>query len=120
MDSYARRPAKVKLQGTATLGAKEPHRPLSAIADIRQALQETSPGSSPVIVATLITLCVIAVLFIVHFHGRDRRDSRREAADPSNRNKFDTTLGEFHDMREALRPLQHTRAASRRVLRNRE
>jgi len=26
----------------------------------------------------------------------------------------DTTLGDFHDMREALRPLEHTRAASRR------
>ena len=67
------------------------------------------------IIATLVSLCVIAILFILHFHTRGRRDTRREAADPSDQNKFDTTLGEFHDMREALRPLQHTRAASRTV-----
>jgi hypothetical protein len=72
------------------------------------------------IVVALIILCVIAVLFIVLLRVRDKRDEQKEAADPSNRNKFDTTLGEFHDMREALRPLQHTRAASRRVPRNRE
>jgi hypothetical protein len=68
-----------------------------------------------VIVAALITLCLVAVLFIVYLRGRGKRDSQKEAADPSNPNRFDTTLGEFHDMREALRPLQHTRTASRRV-----
>ena len=72
------------------------------------------------IVSALITLCVIAVLFIIHLRGRGKRDSQKEAADRSNPNRFDTTLGEFHDMREALRPLQHTRAASRRVPANRE
>jgi hypothetical protein len=74
-----------------------------------------------VIAATLIGLCVVAAFFIVRLHGRARRDSPSEAPEePSNRNKFDTTLGEFHDMREALRPLQHTRAASRRVPANRK
>jgi hypothetical protein len=72
------------------------------------------------IVAALIALCLVAVLFIVHLRGRGKRDSRKEAADHSNPNRFDTTLGEFHDMREALRPLQHTRAASRRVPANRK
>ena len=67
------------------------------------------------IVAALIALCFVAVVLVLHFRGRSKLDSRNEAADRSNPNKFDTTLGEFHDMREALRPLQHTRAASRRV-----
>jgi hypothetical protein len=73
-----------------------------------------------VIVAALIALCLVVVLFIVHFRGRAKRDSQKEAADPSSPNRFDTTLGQFHDMREALRPLQHTRAASRRVPANRK
>jgi hypothetical protein len=73
-----------------------------------------------VIVAAFVALCLVAVLFIVHLRGRGKRDSQKEDANPSNTNKFDTTLGEFHDMREALRPLQHTRAASRRVPANRK
>jgi hypothetical protein len=66
------------------------------------------------IVAGLVALCLVAVLLIVHLRRRGRPDSKEDAADPSNPNKFDTTLGEFHDMRQALRPLQHTRVASRR------
>jgi len=73
-----------------------------------------------VIVAALIALSLVAVLFIIHLRGRGRSDSQKEAADASNPNRIDTTLGEFHDMRQALRPLQHTRAASRRVPANRE
>jgi hypothetical protein len=72
------------------------------------------------IVAALITLGVIAVLLIVHLRRRGKRDSQKEAVDPSNRNAFDTTLGDSRDMRQAVRPLQHTRAASRRVPRNRQ
>jgi hypothetical protein len=68
-----------------------------------------------VIVAALITLGVLGALFAVHLRRRSKRDSQEEVADRPNPNKFDTTLGEFHDMRQALRPLQHTRAASRRV-----
>jgi hypothetical protein len=72
------------------------------------------------IVAALIALCLVAILLVVHFRGRGKRDSQNEAEDPSNPKRFDTTLGEFHDMREALRPLQHTRTASRRVPANRK
>jgi flagellar basal body-associated protein FliL len=68
-----------------------------------------------IIVAVLIAVCVIAILFVVHLRGQSKRDSQKKAADPSNPNRFETTLGEFHDMRQALRPLQHTRANSRRV-----
>lgn len=70
------------------------------------------------IVAALITLSVIGVLLFVYLRGRGERDRTEESADSSEPRKFDTTLGEFHDMREALRPLQHTRAASRRDPRN--
>jgi hypothetical protein len=73
-----------------------------------------------VIVAALVALCLVAILFVVHFRGRSRRDSQKEAEDPSTPNRFDTTLGEFHDMRKALRPLQHTRAASRTFPANRK
>jgi hypothetical protein len=58
-----------------------------------------------VIVAALSTVCVIAILFVVLLRRRrSKRDSQKEAADPSTPNRFDTTLGEFHEMREALRP----------------
>ena len=83
-------------------------------------LESSARAVMDVIIAALIALCLVAVLFIVHRRGRGKRDSQNEAADPSNPNRFDTTLGEFHDMREALRPLQHTRAASRRVPANRK
>jgi len=66
-----------------------------------------------VIIAALITLAVVAVLLFAYLRGRGERDRQEESADSSEPRKFDTTLGEFHDMREALRPLQHTRAASR-------
>jgi len=66
-----------------------------------------------VIVAALIILCVFAGLLIVYLRGRRVRDSQEELANRANPNRFDKTLGEVHDMREALRPLHHTRAASR-------
>ena len=64
--------------------------------------------------AALAALFVFAVLFVVHLRSRAKRDTKKNAPDASSASKFETTLGEFHDMREALRPLQHTRAASRR------
>ena len=67
------------------------------------------------IVAVLVILGTIGVLSVVYLRRRGKRDSQKEAADRANPSKLDTTVGEFHDMREALRPLQHTRAASRRV-----
>ena len=68
-----------------------------------------------VIAAALVALCLVAALLVVQRRGRAKRDPRNDAANPSNPDKPDTTLGEFHDLREALRPLQHTRAASRRL-----
>jgi len=68
-----------------------------------------------VIVAVLIALVVLGALLAVHSRRRSKRHSQDDGADRSSPNKFETTLGEFHDMREALRPLQHARAASRSV-----
>ena len=68
-----------------------------------------------VIAAVLIILCTIGVLSMMYLRRRSKRDSQKEMADRANPSKLETTVGEFHDMREALRPLQHTRAASRRV-----
>ncbi len=65
--------------------------------------------------AALAALCVFAVLVVVHLRSRAKRDTKKNAPDASSASKFETTLGEFHDMRQALRPLQHTRAASRKV-----
>lgn len=65
--------------------------------------------------AAFIAFFAAAALLVVYFvRGRNRR-RREQAADLSESRKFDTTLGEFHDMREALRPLQHTRVASRKT-----
>ena len=65
--------------------------------------------------AAVIALAVLAILLLAfHLRGRSKRSSSRETQSSAGPAKFDTTLGEFHDMREALRPLEHTRAASRR------
>jgi hypothetical protein len=64
--------------------------------------------------ATLIALAILAVLLLVlYVRGRGKHTSPDETQGSAGPRKFDTTLGEFHDMREALRPLEHTRAASR-------
>ena len=78
-------------------------------------MQSHNMGTPEVIIAVLIALGVVGTLFTLRVRRRRKRDSQEEIADRPNPNRFDTTLGEFHDMREALRPLQHTRAASRRV-----
>lgn len=67
-----------------------------------------------VIVAAVLAVCVIGVLFFVYLRSRGKGDAQKDTADPLNPTRFDTTLGEFHDMRQALRPLQHTRMTSRR------
>ena len=70
-------------------------------------------SNTSALIVALFAVCIFAVLLIVYLRSRSKRDAQNESADRMSPNKFDTTLGEFHDMREALRPLQHTRAASR-------
>ena len=69
-------------------------------------------------VAVLPGLAALAVagvlLLVVYWRGRIRRAAQQERQDSSEAEKFDTTLGDFHDMREALRPLANVRIASRR------
>jgi hypothetical protein len=63
----------------------------------------------------LIALFVVpALLVVLYVWTRGRRSSQQASSSQSKADKLDTTLGEFRDMREALRPLEHERAASRR------
>jgi hypothetical protein len=67
------------------------------------------------VLATVISLAALTILLLYfYFRGRSKRSSSEDTESSAGPPKFDTTLGEFHDMREALRPLEHTRAASRR------
>jgi len=69
----------------------------------------------------LIALFVVAALLVVlHLWSRGRNSSQQASSSQSKPDKLDTTLGEFRDMREALRPLEHKRAASRRDPRKRQ
>jgi len=56
----------------------------------------------------------VTATLIALSRSRLKRPSHEEGQRSAKPEKFDTTLGEFHDMREALRPLEHKRAASRR------
>ena len=63
----------------------------------------------------LIALFAVAVLLVaLYLQGRGRRSSQQASSGQSKPDKLDTTLGEFREMPEALRPLEHERAASRR------
>jgi hypothetical protein len=67
------------------------------------------------VLPSLVALSIVAVLLVVvYWRGRHRRASQQERQRSPKADKFDTTLGEFHEMREALRPLANLRAASRR------
>jgi len=66
------------------------------------------------VIPAFIALFAVAVLLVVlYLRGRGRR-SQEPSQSQSKPHKLDTTLGEFRDMREALRPLEHARSASRR------
>jgi hypothetical protein len=71
------------------------------------------------VLAVLIGLIVAALLFVLYARARSRHSSRDDSPRSTKADKYDTTLGELHDMRQALRPLEHTRAASRRDPRER-
>ena len=67
-----------------------------------------------------IALSVFAgLVFVLYLRNRSKRSAPQDSDTEQKRPKFDTTLGDLHDMREALRPLEHTRAASRRDPRDR-
>jgi hypothetical protein len=67
------------------------------------------------VLSGLLALATAAVLLLVpYLRGRARRSAPAATEQSSTPGKLDTTLGDFHDMREALRPLEHKRAASRR------
>jgi hypothetical protein len=68
--------------------------------------------------AVLTSLAALAtagvLLLVVYWRGHVKRAAQRERQRSSDGEKFDTTLGDFHEMREALRPLANVRIASRR------
>jgi len=68
------------------------------------------------VLTSLAALATAGVLLLVRYwRGHIRRAAQRERQRSSSEGeKFDTTLGDFHDMREALRPLANARIASRR------
>jgi len=67
------------------------------------------------VLAALISLAVVVILLVVlYVRDRGNRASSEEVQISLSAQKFDTTLGDFHEMREALRALKHVRAASRR------
>ena len=70
---------------------------------------------SVVILTSFAALAIAGSLALVVYWRRCvRRAAQRERQKSSEPDKLDTTLGEFHDMREALRPLANMRIASRR------
>jgi len=73
------------------------------------------PRSCLEVIPTFIALLAVAVLLVVlYLRDRGKRSAEQAWPTQSKPDKLDTTLGEFRDMREALRPLEHRRAASRR------
>ena len=80
----------------------------------RATVAASAYSSSPVIPALIASLAVAVLLVALYFKGRSSRSSQHASAGQTKAEKLDTTLGEFRDMREALRPLEHTRTASRR------
>jgi len=72
-------------------------------------------------IAATAVLALLALLGTVLSRRRARKPAApdRESTPASGRPRFDTTIGEFHDLRDALRPLEHTRAASKTLPRGR-
>ena len=66
-------------------------------------------------IAATALVALIALIGTVLSRRRTRKPAapERETAPTTARPRFDTTIGEFHDLRDALRPLEHTRAASK-------
>ena len=76
---------------------------------------ERHSGLELPVLSILIGLSGVAILLVAAYmwgSGRRFRDDKGQGSRTPD--KFDTTLGEFRDMREALRSLQHQRASSRR------
>jgi hypothetical protein len=74
----------------------------------------------PALPAALAVLAILVVVVLIVLARRARtRPVEESQTTTTGRPRFDTTIGEFHDLRDALRPLEHTRAASRTLPRGR-
>jgi hypothetical protein len=75
---------------------------------------------SYIAVAALVALVALVLLVVARrTPKRPPSGDQPHASTMGDRPRFDTTIGEFHDLRDALRPLEHTRAASRTLPRGR-
>jgi len=74
-------------------------------------------------IAATALVALLALIGTVLSRRRARKPAAPDREDAptttSARPRFDTTIGEFHDLRDALRPLEHTRAASKTMPRGR-
>jgi hypothetical protein len=74
----------------------------------------------PALPAALAALAILVVVILIALMRRSRtRPVQESQTTTAGRPRFDTTIGEFHDLRDALRPLEHSRAASRTLPRGR-
>jgi len=73
------------------------------------------PAETVSYIAATALVALIALVGTVLSRRRTRKPAAPDGeARPTNaRPRFDTTIGEFHELRDALRPLEHTRAASK-------
>jgi len=67
------------------------------------------------VLPSLAALALAGVLLLIFlWRDRKKRAAQQRLQKSSEAEKRDTTLGDFRDMREALRPLAKVRIASRR------
>jgi hypothetical protein len=62
---------------------------------------------------SLTVLAIAGLLVAIVYWRRTRRAAQNVLPKSSQAGKFDTTLGDFHDMREALRPLAKVQVSPR-------
>jgi len=72
-------------------------------------------------IAAAAVVALVVLIGTVLSRKRPRKPAAQESegATTTARPRFDTTIGEFHELRDALKPLEHTRAASKTLPRGR-
>jgi hypothetical protein len=72
-------------------------------------------------IAATAVVALLALIGTVLSRKRTRKPAApdREGTPTQTRPRFDTTIGDFHELRDALRPLEHSRAASKTLPRGR-
>jgi hypothetical protein len=71
-------------------------------------------SDSVAVLPSLVALSILFLLLVGYWREHRRRAAQRGPQRSVRADKLDTTLNDFRDMREALRPLANARVASRR------